>query len=82
MEENLLQTGNIFITFEMVKYSELHRILKQDGWYTVRKRGSHVLLKHPEKKGQLVVPYHAGKEVKKGLLKAILKQAGVNSSKR
>jgi predicted RNA binding protein YcfA (HicA-like mRNA interferase family) len=71
--------GNKYITFEMVKYSELFRILKKDGWYIVRQKGSHVLMQHPEKTGQLSVPYHSGKEVKKGLLRSILKQAGIKT---
>jgi predicted RNA binding protein YcfA (HicA-like mRNA interferase family) len=37
---------------------------------------------HPSKEEQLTVPYHAGKEVKKGLLTAILKQANVKTTKR
>ena len=63
----------------MTKYSELFRVLKRDGWYITRQKGSHVIMQHREKTGQITVPYHAGKEVKKGLLKAILKQAGINS---
>ena len=44
--------------------------------------GSHVIMQHPEKLEQLTVPNHNGKEVKKGLLRAILKQAGVKTNKR
>jgi predicted RNA binding protein YcfA (HicA-like mRNA interferase family) len=73
------QLCNIFITFDMVKYSELFRILKKDGWYIVRQKGSHVLMQHRMRKGQLSVPFHAGKEVKKGLLRSILKMAGIKS---
>ncbi|MDD4148555.1 MAG: type II toxin-antitoxin system HicA family toxin [Bacteroidales bacterium] len=29
-----------------MKCSELFRILKQDGWYPVSQKGSHVKLKH------------------------------------
>jgi len=68
-----LRISNIFITFVFVKYNELFRILKKDGWFEVRKSGCHVIMQHPTKPEQLTVPYHAGKEVKKGLLKAILK---------
>ena len=82
MIRTLLLPGNKYITFAMVKYSELFRILKKDGWYTIRQSGSHVFMQHPIKKGQLTVPYHAGKEVKKGLLRAILKQAEIKSNKR
>ena len=61
----------------MVKYDELFRLLKNDGWFIVRQKGSHVILRHPENSGQLTIPYHPGKEVKKGLLNAILKQANI-----
>jgi predicted RNA binding protein YcfA (HicA-like mRNA interferase family) len=65
-----------------VKYSELFRLLKKDGWFEVRQTGSHVMMQHPTKPQQLTVPNHAGKEVKKGLLSAILKKADVKTSKR
>jgi len=39
-------------------------------------------MQHPIKPEQLTVPNHTGKEVKKGLLSAILKQAGINTTKR
>ena len=64
-----------------MKYNELFRLLRKDGWYIVRQRGSHVILKHSTKK-QLTVPNHPGKEVKKGLLNAILKAAGIKTNKR
>lgn len=61
----------------MVKYSELFKILKKDGWYTIRQRGSHVIMKHPSKTGRLIVPFHGAKEVRYGTLKTILKLAGI-----
>ena len=65
-----------------MKYNELFRLLKKDGWFEVRQKDSHVIMKHLEKSEQLTVPYHAGKEVKKGLLTAILKQANIKTTKR
>lgn len=65
-----------------MKYNELFRLLKKDGWIQIRQNGSHVILEHPIKKEQLTVPYHASKEVKKGLLTAILKQADIKTKKR
>jgi predicted RNA binding protein YcfA (HicA-like mRNA interferase family) len=65
-----------------MKYSELFRLLKKDGWIEIRQKGSHVIMKHPAKDEQLTVPFHAGKEVKKGLLTAILKQANIKKTKR
>jgi predicted RNA binding protein YcfA (HicA-like mRNA interferase family) len=65
-----------------MKYSELFKLLKKDGWYELRQSGSHISMKHPEKRGTLTIPFHASKEVKNGLLKAILKQANIKTSKR
>ena len=65
-----------------MKFDELFKILKDDGWFEVRQRGSHVIMQHPTKKEQLTVPYHAGREVKKGLLSAIFKQANIKTTKR
>jgi len=65
-----------------VKYSKLFKLLKDDGWFKVRQKGSHVIMKHSTKSQQLTVPNHTGKEVKKGLLMALLKQAGIKTNKR
>ena len=72
----------IYILLLCVKYNEFFRLLKKHGWFEVRKKGSHVIMRHPDKSDQLTVPYHAGKEVKKGLLAALLKQAKIKTSKR
>ncbi len=65
-----------------MKYSELFRLLKRDGWIEIRQKGSHVIWEHSIKNEQLTVPYHASKEVKKNLLTAILKQANIKTKKR
>ena len=60
-----------------MKSSELVRLLKKDGWFVVRQKGSHMIMEHPVKKGQIVCPYHGGHEVGKGLEKKIKKDAGI-----
>lgn len=65
-----------------MKYSELFRILKKDGWFEVRQAGSHVIMKHPTKANMIPVPFHGNKEVKKGLLRSILKMAEIETRKR
>ncbi|HAH59899.1 MAG TPA: hypothetical protein DCL86_17330 [Bacteroidales bacterium] len=60
-----------------MKSSELLRILKKDGWYVIRQKGSHIIMKHPTKSNVITVPYHSGKEMKKGTLQAILKLAKI-----
>jgi predicted RNA binding protein YcfA (HicA-like mRNA interferase family) len=60
-----------------MKYSELIRIVKKDGWYEVRQSGSHIIMCHPTKSGTITVPNHGSKEVGKGLEIKILKDAGL-----
>ena len=56
-----------------MKSSELVRLLKKDGWFVIRQTGSHMIMEHPSKKGQIVCPYHGSQEVGKGLEKKIKK---------
>lgn len=66
-----------------MKASELFKLLKEaDGWFEIRQTGSHVMMKHPVKDGQLVVPFHGSKEVSKGIVNAILKEAKIKTGKR
>lgn len=50
--------------------------MKADGWRLDRVKGSHHMFKHPAKTGTVVVP-HPKKDLGKGLLNAIRKQAGL-----
>ena len=65
-----------------MKYNDLFKLLRENGWYEQRQKGSHVIMKHNIISGQLTVPNHTGKEVKKGLLNSILKQADIKTNKR
>ena len=65
-----------------MKSSELFKMLMKDGWFEVRQTGSHKIMRHPVKQGQLIVPFHGSTEVKKGLLSALLKQADIKTTKR
>ncbi len=60
-----------------MKSSELLRLLKQDGWFEKRQKGSHIIMTHPTKDGMLIVPSHGSAEVGTGLASKILKQAGI-----
>lgn len=65
-----------------MKSSELLRMMKKDGWYEVRQKGSHIIMKHPAKPNLVSVPFYASKEVRKGMLQAILKRANIQTNKR
>ena len=60
-----------------MKSNELLRLLKGDGWFAIRQSGSHVILRHPVKNGQIVCPAHGSQEVGKGLEQKIKKDAGL-----
>ena len=55
---------------------QLIKILKKHGFKIVSQNGSHVKLVNPKNNKTLIVPFH-NKDLKKGLEKAILKQAGL-----
>ena len=44
-----------------MRFREMDKILKEDGWYEVSQRGSHHQYKHPTKPGKVTVPEHGGK---------------------
>jgi len=53
------------------------KVLSQLGFEIVRKRGSHVVLKHAD--GRLtVVPVHTREEIGSGLLNKIIKDTGLS----
>lgn len=60
-----------------MKYRELLRTLRDDGWRHVRTAGSHMMFEHPEKPGPVVVPAGGkeGQDVPIGTLNSILRQA-------
>jgi len=55
---------------------ELIKLLQADGWHLQRTRGSHHQFVHATKLGTITVP-HPKKDLGKGLVLAILKQAGL-----
>ena len=58
----------------VVKPVHLIRTLKRNGFYIDHQRGSHIYLKHPDRTGLVCVPNH-NRDIKKGTLHSILKQA-------
>jgi len=60
----------------VVSGAQLILALGELGWVSVRQRGSHVRLKHPQRSVSLVVPLH--RELKRGTLAGILRDAGID----
>lgn len=57
-------------------FKEIEKILLKDGWYRYRIVGSHYQYKHNNKIGKITIPRHC-KDLKKGTLNSILKQANL-----
>lgn len=56
--------------------AKLIKQLKKDGWRLDRVKGSHHVFTHPRKPGHVTVP-HPKKDLGKGLVALIRKQAGL-----
>lgn len=59
-----------------MKFKEIEKILKTDGWHLKSCRGSHNHYVHPTKIGKVTIPNHGG-DIDKKTLSSILKQAGL-----
>jgi predicted RNA binding protein YcfA (HicA-like mRNA interferase family) len=61
-----------------VRGADVVRALQRAGFFVVRIKGSHHIMQHGENPEQrTVVPVHAGQDVKRGLLRKIIDDAGL-----
>ncbi len=61
-----------------MKYREIIKLIKEDGWYLHRSKGSHHVFKHMSKAGIVVIAIHRlADDIPKGTESSILKQAGL-----
>jgi len=60
-----------------LKWREVVRLLRADGWFLDSQKGGHMHFKHPTKPGKVTVPVHSGKDINGFVLNNILKQAGL-----
>ena len=60
-----------------MKVRDVIKMIKKDGWYLARTRGSHRQFKHQTKPGLVTVPGKPGDELAPGTLNSILKQSGL-----
>lgn len=65
------------MTLPSVTPRQVLAALKRDGFQVQRQRGSHLFLWHPVRDVITTVPFHA-KDLPRGTLRAILKQAGLS----
>jgi len=63
----------------LMKVNAMLRMLRQDGWEEIARRGSHRQLKHRSKPGRVTVPGKPSDDLAPGTLNSILKQAGLKN---
>ncbi|NLE05799.1 MAG: type II toxin-antitoxin system HicA family toxin [Crenarchaeota archaeon] len=59
---------------------KLIKILQRQGFKIIRQKGSHIILINDDKT-RTVIPMHPGKDLKPGLTRAILREAGISNEK-
>ena len=57
--------------------NEVIRVLEKLGFNSIRQSGSHAIYHHPDGRWT-TVPIHGGKDLSKGILRKILKDAGIS----
>ena len=57
--------------------NEVIRILEKLGFNSIRQSGNHAIYHHPDGRWT-TVPIHGGKDLSKGILRKILKDAGIS----
>lgn len=60
-----------------MKVSAIIKLLKDNGWYQVRQRGSHRQYKNDSIKGLVTIAGKMSDEIDKGTLNSIYKQSGI-----
>jgi len=60
-----------------MKIRDVIKLLKKDGWYLSRTRGSHRQYKHPSKSGLITIAGKTSDDLAPGTLNSIFKQAGL-----
>lgn len=60
-----------------VRFKEIEKMLRKDGWRLYSQSGSHCQYTHPDKPGRVTVPKHSG-DLAPLTVRSIWKQAGIN----
>ena len=60
--------------------NKIVKILEKSGFKVIRQKGSHVIMIN-DKRTRIVIPMHPGKDIKPGLVRAIMREAGISREK-
>ncbi len=62
----------------ILRAREILAALQKVGYYIDHTTGSHYILRHPQRPGRVVVPYHGNRDIKRAVLASVLRQAGLS----
>ncbi|MGA2585253.1 MAG: type II toxin-antitoxin system HicA family toxin [Tepidisphaeraceae bacterium] len=65
---------------KQISGKELARIVERNGWRLLRVTGSHHIYGKSGSPVRLCVPIHGNRPIKTGLLRHLIKQAGISDS--
>lgn len=65
-----------------VKVREVIRLIENDGWVMIRRRGGHRQFIHAMKPGRVTVAGNLGAAMRAGTLASVLRQAGLKGQSR
>lgn len=61
-----------------MKCNQVLKLLFNGGWFIHSQKGSHIKLRHPIHTNTIIFPNHGSKELGKGLMIKLLKEAKIN----
>ena len=64
--------------FPSVKAKEFIKVIEKLGFYFDRQKGSHAIYKDNQGNGRVVVPIHAGKDLKPMTLMSMIQDIGID----
>ena len=75
--ELYIDKNDVMIYNYKMKVSAVIKLLKDNGWYQVRQRGSHRQYKNDNIKGLVTIAGKMSDEIDRGTLNSIYKQSGI-----
>jgi predicted RNA binding protein YcfA (HicA-like mRNA interferase family) len=60
-----------------MKVKEVIKMIEEEGWFMVRRKGSHRQYKHADRKGLVTIAGNLNDEIAKGTLNSVLRQSGL-----
>ena len=65
---------------KVVSGRQLCKVLERHGWFLQRIYGSHQIYSQPGNAAILTVPVHGNRDLKRGMLRQLLKDAGLTEA--